>query len=382
MSDLADRLRDLDRQGLRRRRRSVEGAQGSHLTVDGRRCLAFCSNDYLGLANHPALIEAACAAAKRYGVGAGASHLISGHTAAHDELEDALARFCGTPRALYFSTGYSANLAVVPALVGRGDAVFSDALNHASLIDATRLSRADVHVYPHVDVAALEVQLAASTAPHKLVATDAVFSMDGDVAPLPALFEVCERYDAWLLVDDAHGFGVLGPGGRGTAAQFGLRSARLVYMGTLGKAGGVAGAFAAGADDVIEWLVQRGRTYIYTTATPPMLAGALLASLPIIEQDEWRRERLRELIARLRNGLAGLPWRLIDSQTAIQPLLVGESAAAVSLSERLFELGIWIPAIRPPTVPAGTARLRISLSAAHEAGDVDRLIDALRSLAR
>jgi 8-amino-7-oxononanoate synthase len=380
MWDFATRLSELDQEGLRRRRRVVESAQGAHLTVDGRRYLSFCSNDYLGLASHPALIEAARQGAQRHGVGAAASHLISGHMSAHEELEHALAQFVGRPRALCFSSGYMANLGVVPALVGRGDAVFSDELNHACLIDATRLSRANVHVYPHLNFQALDHQLASCRSRRKLVATDAVFSMDGEVAPLPLLLETCERHDALLLIDDAHGFGVLGPQGRGTAAHFGMRSRRLLYMGTLGKAAGVSGAFVAGEAELIEWLVQRARTYIFTTGTPPMLATALMVSLRLIETEEWRRERLNELVGRLREGLAGQSLRLLASQTAIQPLIVGENDATVELSARLLEAGIWAPAIRPPTVPEGTSRLRISLSAAHSVEDVDRLVHALHAL--
>ena len=382
MLDLAARLAQLDRAGLTRRRRRVESAQGAFLIVDGKRYLSFCSNDYLGLANHPALIEAAHAGARTFGVGAGASHLISGHTTAHEELEIALARFVGMHRALYFSTGYMANLGVATALMGRGDAVFSDALNHASLIDAARLSRADVQVYPHCDVESLEQQLATSRAANKVVLTDAVFSMDGDIAPLPRLLELCERYGAWQLADDAHGFGVLGPQGRGTAAHFGLRSDRLIYVGTLGKAAGVSGAFVAGAPDLIEWVVQRARTYIFTTATPPMLACALLASLGLIENQEWRRERLRDLVRHLRDRLTGLPQHLLASTTAIQAVIVGDNTAAVNASERLREIGIWVPAIRPPTVPEGTARLRISLSATHTVEHVEQLADALHALGR
>ena len=381
MTQLAAQLAQLDDQRLRRRRRVVEGPQGAYLTVDGRRCLAFCSNDYLGLAGHPALVEAACAGAQEYGVGAAASHLISGHTVAHEALEAALATFVGMPRALYFSSGYMANLAVVPALVGGGDMVFSDRLNHACLIDAARLSRADVVVYPHLDLAALEQALATSRSPRKLVATDAVFSMDGDIAPLSELLALCERNDAWLLVDDAHGFGVLGPQGRGSAARFGVRSPRLIYMGTLGKAAGVSGAFVAGEADLVEWLVQRGRTYVFTTGTPPMLACALLAALRLIESEEWRRERLQDLAMRLRKGLAGTGFNLLASQTAIQPIIVGNNESTVVLGEKLLQAGVWVPAIRPPTVPEGTARLRISLSAAHSRDDVDRLVAALREVA-
>lgn len=372
-------LADLDARDLRRIRRTVEGPQGVQLRVDGRDVLSFCSNDYLGLANHPALIEAACDGARRYGVGGGASHLISGHSAAHEAAEGALAAFVGAERALLFSSGYMANLGIVPALVGRGDAVFSDQLNHACIVDAARLSRAEVHVYPHADVEALERLLAASDAKRKLVATDAVFSMDGDIAPLQQLAALCEQYRAWLMVDDAHGFGVLGPQGRGTPAHLQVSSPNLVYMGTLGKAAGVAGAFAAGSADLIEWLVQRARTYVFTTASPPLLAVALVAALRLIETEAWRRERLAALIRLLREGVSGTSLQLPDSPTPIQPLITGDNRRALKLAARLLERGIWVPAIRPPTVPCGTARLRVSLSAAHEPAYVERLVDALRS---
>jgi 8-amino-7-oxononanoate synthase len=382
MPDLSLQLEELARGGLLRRRRVVENADGPHLTLDGRPYLAFCSNDYLGLARHPALVEAACRGAARYGVGAGASALISGHTVAHEVLEERLARFVRMPRALHFSGGYMANLGILAALAGRGDTVFSDALNHACLVDGARLSRAEVRIYPHLDLEALERMLAACATPGKLVATDAVFSMDGDIAPLPGLLALCERYGAWLVVDDAHGFGVLGEGGRGTLAHFGLASPRIAYMGTLGKAAGVHGAFVAGEEALIEWLVQRARTYVFTTASPPLLAEALVASLALIEAEEHRRARLRALIERLRSNLQKLPWRLAPSQTPIQPLIVGDNQAALDLAEGLRGQGIWVPAIRPPTVPAGTARLRITLSAAHEPEHVDRLAAALASLSK
>ena len=291
---------------------------------------------------------------------------------------------CAGARALTFSAGYLANLAIVTALVGRGDAVFADRLNHACLNDAALLSRADFVRYPHGDVAALERRLAASTARRKLIATDAVFSMDGDLAPLPALADLADEFDAWLVVDDAHGFGVLGEGeraGRGALAHFGLASERIVYMGTLGKAAGVAGAFVAAHPAVIETLVQTARPYIYTTAAPPHLAEALRASLRIIRDDAGRHAHLAALIARFRERMRGLPWTLLDSRTAIQPLVVGANAAAVALADALWQRGFWVPAIRPPTVPKGTARLRITLSAAHSIADVDALADALADLA-
>lgn len=377
---LARDLAALEEQGLRRRRRVLESPQRGRVTVDGREYVAFCSNDYLGLAAHPELVEAAREGASRYGVGAGASHLVLGHTHAHHALEDALARFVKLPRALYFSTGYMANLGIVTALGGRGDAVFADRLNHASLNDAALLSRADFKRYAHCDAAALERLLAASDARVKLIVTDSVFSMDGDVAPLPQLLALAEAHDAWLVVDDAHGFGVLGASGRGALEHFGLASERIVYMGTLGKAAGVYGAFVAGAPELVDTLVQRARTYVYTTATPPMVAHALLKSLELIERGGERRERLRELIARLRQGLTQSPWTLLESQTAIQPLVIGEAKEAVRVSEQLAARGVLVPAIRPPTVPQGTARLRISLSADHTIEDVDRLLDALRTV--
>ena len=317
-------------------------------------------------------------------MGAGASHLVTGHSAAHHELEQKLAEFTGLPAALLFSTGYMANLGVVTALLGRNDEIFADKLNHASLNDAALLSRARMMRYPHADLAVLERQLAASTARRKLVVSDAVFSMDGDIAPVPELLALCEKYDAWLLLDDAHGFGVLGKTGRGILEHYPSlithHPSRFVYMATLGKAAGVFGAFVAGQPELIAWLVQAARSYIYTTATPPLLAAALLESLRVIEAETWRRERLAELIDALRQGLKLQHWQLMPSETPIQPLLIGSSQSAVRVSESLRQRGILVPAIRPPTVPQGTARLRITLSAAHSVADVQRLIGALHEL--
>lgn len=382
MPDLAPRLAELEAQSLLRRRRTVDAPCGPEAVLDGRPFIAFASNDYLGLANHPALVEAAREGAARWGVGAGASHLVSGHLAPHALLEAALARFMDAPRALAFSTGYMANLGIVPALVGRGDAVFADKLNHASLVDAALLSRATLQRYPHGDLAALERQLAASTAPAKLIATDGVFSMDGDVAPLAETQALARRHDAWLLVDDAHGFGVLGPGGRGSLAHLGVAPdwSRLLYMGTLGKAAGVAGAFVAGSGEAVEWLLQRARTYIFTTASPPLLAWTLLEALRLIEAGDELRARLQAHVRLLREGLRPGPWRLLASDTAIQPLIIGVNEEALRVSAALYDRGLWVPAIRPPTVPRGEARLRISLSAAHAEAQVRQLVDALNGL--
>jgi 8-amino-7-oxononanoate synthase len=380
MSDFDAGLAELDALTLRRRRRVVESPCAPELVVDGRPMLAFCSNDYLGLASDPALVAAAQEGARLYGVGSGASSLINGHMAPHTALERRLAKFTGMERALLFSTGYMANLGIVPALAGRGDAIFCDRLNHASLIDAARLSRADVNIYPHLDVAALARALAGSQAPRKLIVTDSIFSMDGDLAPLPDLLALAGQHDCLLLVDDAHGFGVLGPQGRGAAAHFGLASPRLLYMGTLGKAAGAAGAFVAGAESAIEWILQKARTYIFSTAEPPLIAHTVLKSIDLIEQGEERRSHLAGLIVQLRSSLQLKRWRLLPSETAVQPLLIGDNAETMDLASRLLDRGIWVPAIRPPTVPRGTARLRIALSAAHTEEQVARLIGAIREL--
>jgi len=369
--------------GLERSRHAIATPQGPRVRVDGRELVAFASNDYLGLANDPALVAAVREAALRWGVGAGASHLICGHFTPHDALETELAAFiapCAGARALTFSSGYLANLAILSTLGGRRDAVFADRLNHASLNDGARLSRADFVRYPHGDTDALERALDGSKAPRKLIVTDAVFSMDGDMAPLPRLLELADAHDAWLVVDDAHGFGVLGEG-RGSLAHFGLDSQRIIYMATLGKAAGVAGAFAVAHPSVIETLVQTARPSIYTTAVPPLLAEAARKALAIIRNHTGPRAHLAGLIEWFRDGARGLPWPLLPSRTAIQPLVVGESGGAMSVASALRARGFWVPAIRPPTVPQRTARLRVSLSAAHSVDDVTALLAALRSIA-
>jgi 8-amino-7-oxononanoate synthase len=368
-------------QGLLRSRRTLTSPQSPHIIVDGKSYLAFCSNDYLGLANHPQLVTALQQGAQQWGVGAGAAHLVNGHFAPHHQIEEQLAAFVGKPAALLFSTGYMANVGVVQALVGKGDTVFADKLNHASLNDAMLLSRAKAKRYRHGDMTQLEQLLAQTTNGKKLVITDAVFSMDGDIAPLRELLALCERYDAWLYVDDAHGFGVLGEQGRGSLSHFGIASERIIYMATLGKAAGVSGAFVAAEQVVIDTLINHAHSYVYTTATPPALSVAILQSLQLIAQADELRVHLKKLVAQLRKGLSDLQWELMPSETAIQPLLIGDNQHALKLSEGLRERGIWVAAIRPPTVPQGTARLRITLSAAHSEADVCQLIGALHELA-
>ncbi|MGB9430552.1 MAG: 8-amino-7-oxononanoate synthase [Gammaproteobacteria bacterium] len=370
-------LESLKAQSLYRLCRLIDGPQGAEITVDGARCLNFSSNDYLGLAGHPALREAAKRAVDEYGVGSGASHLVTGHTRAHHALEEELAEFVQRPRALLFSTGYMANLGIAGALLGRSDRVIEDRLNHASLLDAGLLCGARLSRYAHADMNALQRQLAVP-ARRKLVMTDGVFSMDGDVAPLPELVRVTQAADAFLMVDDAHGFGVLGSHGRGTLEHFGLGINEVpVLMATLGKALGSFGAFVAGSEALIETLIQYARTYIYTTAMPAALAEATRVALGLVQAENWRREKLHALIARFRSGAAQLALPLMDSQTAIQPLVIGDSRRALEISDTLRGHGILAIAIRPPTVPAGSARLRLTLTAAHSEQQVDRLLDVL-----
>jgi 8-amino-7-oxononanoate synthase len=351
------------------------------MTVDGRPVLAFCSNDYLGLANHPELLAAFKSGAESYGVGGGAAHLVNGHSRAHHALEEELAAFTGRERALLFSTGYMANLGVAQALLGRGDTVLEDRLNHASLLDAGLLSGARFSRYTHADVLDLQVRLAGRREGECLVLTDGVFSMDGDLAPLGDLAELAGRHDAWLMVDDAHGLGVLGAGRRGSLEHCGLGPRDVpILMGTLGKALGTAGAFVAGSAELIEFLIQSARTYIYTTAQPPAAAEATRASLRIVEREPERRAQLMDLVHRFRTGAAELGLSLMDSSTPIQPIVIGEATAAVALSESLLERGLLVPAIRPPTVPKDPARLRVTLSAAHSHAQVDRLLETLGAL--
>jgi 8-amino-7-oxononanoate synthase len=377
LARLAEGLAELDRDDLRRQRRVIDSPQGAHVALDGREAVNFASNDYLGLANHPDLRAAAHAAIDAFGVGAGASPLVTGNLRAHQRAEERFAAFSGLPRALLFGSGYAANLGILTSLCDRHAEIFADRLNHACLVDGALLSRATFTRYPHLDLAALDTQLAASRAPVKVVATDTVFSMDGDLADVRELLTLCERHDAWLVLDDAHGVGTLGASGRGALEHFGVLSPRIVYMATLGKALGGYGAFVAGAPEVIEWLVQRARTYIYSTALPPMAAAVATAALDLVEAQPERVARLRERIAEFRAASAAIGLRLTESNTAIQPLVLGDAAWAVETSRRLLEQGLLVPAIRPPTVPEATSRLRVSLSAAHSKDEVERLARAL-----
>lgn len=380
MRELTARLATRRARGLYRERLALASAQGVHIRVGDETLLSFCSNDYLGLANDPRVVAAFCAGAERYGAGAGASHLISGHNIAHQALEDELADFVGSPRALLFSTGYMANLGVVTALSDRHSTVFEDKLNHASLIDAARLTQAKVKRYPHADMERLTTMLANSAVP-SVIASDAVFSMDGDLAPLQRLLPLARAHKAWLLVDDAHGIGVLGPGGRGSLAHLDIATqAPVILMGTLGKAFGVFGAFVAGDEPLIETLIQHARTYIYTTALPPAVAEATRASLQIVRSEEWRRERLQSLVDRFVEQATQMGLSLTGARTPIQPVILGSPEAAVAASRTLRAQGILVPAIRPPTVAPGTSRLRITFSAAHEPAHVDRLLQALAPL--
>lgn len=375
--DLNARLAERRAADLYRQRPLLQSPQGPLVHVDGQPLLAFCNNDYLGLANHPQVVEAWAAGARRWGVGGGASHLVIGHSTPHHALEEALADLVGRPRALLFSTGYMANLGAVTALVGQGDTVLQDRLNHASLLDAGLLSGARFSRYLHNDAASLASRLEKAVG-NTLVVTDGVFSMDGDIADLPALAEAARAKGAWLMVDDAHGIGTLGASGGGIVEHLGMGIDQVqVLVGTLGKGCGTAGAFVAGSEDLIEALVQFARPYIYTTSQPPALACATLKSIELLRTESWRREHLASLIKQFRQGAQALGLTLMDSFTPIQPILIGDSARALRLSQLLRERGVLVTAIRPPTVPAGSARLRVTLSAAHSTGQVQQLLSAL-----
>jgi 8-amino-7-oxononanoate synthase len=381
MFDIRAALEARRAQSLYRQRRVTNSPQGAEVVIDGVRLLNFASNDYLGLANHPEVTKAFKAGVDRYGVGSGAAHLIVGHSQAHHALEEELAEAAGRERALLFSTGYMANIGVITALMGRQGVVYEDRLNHASLLDGGLFSGARFKRYPHLDVARLDKDLLASSEQDKLVVTDAVFSMDGDIAPLDKLTESCKRNNAWLMIDDAHGFGVLGEAGEGSPGQFGLQQADIpVYMATLGKGIGTFGAFVAGSEDLIEYLIQEARTYVYTTALPPAVAEATRASLRIAQQESWRREKLQQLIRRFRRGAEQLGLHLLDSTTPIQPVVIGEAGDCQRAGMNLKDKGLLVGSVRPPTVPKGTARLRITFSAEHQEDHVDVLLDALGGL--
>ncbi len=378
MKNLVAQLERRKQKNLYRTRQVIDGPQGVEVSIEGRLYLSFCSNDYLGLANHPDIVAAFKCGLDSFGAGSGSAHLISGHSSEHHALEEELADFIQRPRALLFSTGYMANMGVIQALTSRSSCVFEDRANHASLIDGARLSDARLVRYRHADVDDLRTLMTGSKAGDHLVVTDGVFSMDGDIAPVKKLAALATQHDAWLMVDDAHGIGVCGPQGRGTVADAGLGIEQVpILMGTLGKAFGIFGAFVAGSNDLIETLIQQARTYVYTTALPPAVACATREALKIVMADDWRREKLQSLVVRFRAGAGQLGFTMTDSGTPIQPLIIGKAAAVVEVSRALREQGILISAIRPPTVPEGTARLRITFSALHTEAHVDRLLDAL-----
>ncbi len=390
-----DLLDQLEKKSLRRKLKVSQSPSAPVMNINGRSMLTFCSNDYLGLANHPALTQALIDGAKTYGAGSGASHMISGHSQAHDELEKALAQtqasFIPSVKALFFSTGYMANMAAITGLSALNDArmtIFSEELNHASLIDGIRLAnkqnQANIKIYPHQDTQALEQLLIEDQQAFKLIITDAVFSMDGDIAHLEDLLNLAEKYNALLMIDDAHGFGVLGDQGLGILNMFGIsatdpRASRIIYVGTLGKAAGLSGAFIAAHQDLTEWIMQKGRSYIYTTASPPAIAHGLLKSLELM-RDAQHRHQLIKNIDYWKKHLKLKKWQLMPSSTAIQPIVIGSNANALKVAQMLDEKNIWVPAIRPPTVPEGTARLRITFSATHTTEQIDQLIKALHEI--
>lgn len=379
--DLQNELATIQANNLYRRCQVLDSPQGVEIECAGKRYLNFSSNDYLGLANHPELVKAFCNAVNHYGIGSGAAHLICGHTKAHQALEEELADWLGRERALLFSTGYMANLGVISSLLSNSDAVFEDRRNHASLLDGGLLSGARFQRYHHIDCDDLQRRLEQSTASRKLIVTDGVFSMDGDLAPLQSLSATAQQNEAWLMVDDAHGIGVMGAQGQGSLQSAELDQSQVpVLMATLGKAIGTFGAFVAGSEELIEYLIQRARTYIYTTAMPAAIAGATRTSLKIVQRENWRREKLVELVIHFQKGLKQLGIEPVSSTTPIQPIILGESRRALEISNTLKQQGIWVTAIRPPTVATGTARLRVTFSCHHKFEHVDRLLETLAPL--
>ena len=381
LDDLKEDLAQRKAEHLYRSRKVLESPQSVEPIIDGKKVLSFCSNDYLGLANHPDVVSRFKQAADQYGVGSGSAHLVSGHTKEHHALEEELADFIGTERVLLFSTGYMANLGVVSALCDRHSEIYEDKLNHASLLDAALLSRSKRIRFPHLDTENLEERLSNSESQDKFIASDGVFSMDGDLAPLNKLVTLAEKNNATLMIDDAHGIGVLGEKGKGIIEHFGVENKHVpVLMGTLGKAFGTAGAFVAGSEELVETLIQKSRSYIFTTAMPAAVAAATRESLDIIKKENWRREKLQSLIAQFRKGASELGLTLIDSISPIQPIIIGSSEKTVSLSEKLLEKNILISAIRPPTVAEGTSRLRVTFSATHTEKHIEKLLKALSEL--
>jgi len=381
-NDLCASLEALKQKELYRSRRVIDSGQGIYLQLEGRELLNFCSNDYLGLANHPEVIASFKQAADQYGVGSGSAHLVCGHGREHHALEEELASFTGRDRALLFSTGYMANLGVITALMGKSDVIYEDKLNHASLLDGGLLSGAKFKRYLHNDISNLQLKMQGlATDQQAMVITDGVFSMDGDFACLDSLAELAGQNNAYLMVDDAHGFGVLGKTGAGLVEQCQLNQQQVpLLVGTLGKAFGTSGAFVAGSEEIIETLIQKARAYIYTTALPPALAAATRTSLLRVQQDSWRREKLRELVARFQLGAKQIGLSLMPSESAIQPIVIGDNEKTLKASEYLLQQGLWVSAIRPPTVPQGSARLRITFSALHQEQHVDQLLTALEKM--
>ena len=375
-SAIARELAEIEARGLLRKPKLIDGPIGPRVMIDGRETLLFCANDYLGLANHPAVREAAKKAVDEFGAGPGASRLVAGTLPIHGELEAALARLKGTQAALVFGSGYLANIGIISAVTRRGDLVFSDELNHASIVDACRLSRADVRIYPHGDAGALREMLAEEDTDRRLIVTDGVFSMDGDLAPLPQLAGLASEFDCLLMVDDAHATGVLGPGGRGTPEHFGVESQVDIRMGTLGKALGSYGAFVAGSRELIDLLINRSRSFIYTTALPPASAGAALEALRLIEREPERRGRLHRNASFLKDGLASAGFDIGASETFIIPVIIGDARECVSMAEALLDEGVFAQAIRPPSAPEGSSRLRVAPTSEHTSADIEFAIEA------
>lgn len=381
-TQLSEALTDRIESGRYRSHRVRSGSQGVHIEIAGNSFISFCSNDYLGLANHPSIKKAFISAIEQQGTGAGAAHLLTGQSRCHQQLEEALIEFTGQERVLLFSSGYQANIGVIDGLMAKGDVIIQDKLNHASLLDGGRLSAATQLRYQHADMAALSRRLSQSAeAQHRLIVTDGVFSMDGDIAPLKELLSIAKECQAGVFVDDAHAFGVLGDKGAGSTEYWQLNNDELpIVMGTFGKALGTAGAFVAADEVVIETLIQHARSYIYTTAQPDALAAATLQSLKLVQEESWRRDKLLSLIAQFKQGAAQLGLNLLESMTPIQPIVVGDVKAAVAWGEKLEQQGILVGVIRPPTVPEGSARLRITLSADHSERDIEKLLTALEQM--